>query len=317
MGVVQSVLNEGFPPKSRFEPERDIPDLTGQVIIVTGGYNGIGLHTVRALLNKNAKVYIAGRSKEKGDQALETLKNERGRNQARFLKLDLASLGSVQNAASEFMRQETQLHVLFNNAGVMIPPIKEVTADGYDLQFGTNVLGHFYFTKLLLPVLLATAKSSPTGKVRVINLSSIAQRFGGLQFATLKDSPERKKMTTAKLYIQSKFGIAVFSRQLAKRYGDQGIVSIALNPGNLKTELSRHSSPFEIFVVPFFHAPRLGALTQLWAGTAEETLQYNGEFLIPWARKGKVQEKATDERVGDHLWDWLEEQVKDIPRAKT
>jgi NAD(P)-dependent dehydrogenase (short-subunit alcohol dehydrogenase family) len=120
-----------------------------------------------------------------------------------------------------FCSKETELHVLFNNAGVMSPPIEQVTVDGYDMQFGTNVLGkisfssrpnaqlyvwsgHFYFTKLLLPTLIATAKTSPDGKARVVNTSSLMHMFGGLDFNTFKDGPARKKRDGAYLYEQSK-----------------------------------------------------------------------------------------------------------------
>lgn len=119
-------------------------------------------------------------------------------------------------------RKETRLDVLYNNAGVMAPPVADVTAQGYDLQFGTNTLGrsrrpydihvevnegfvgHFYFTKLLLPTLLATAKASPDGKARVINVSSAAHHYGSIDFNTLKDGPARKKKFSLTLYGQSK-----------------------------------------------------------------------------------------------------------------
>jgi retinol dehydrogenase-12 len=137
--------------------------------------------------------------------------------------LDLADLRSIKAAAEEFMSKESELHVLFNNAGVMFPSMEEVTKDGYDLQFGTNVLGkafersswnlaltdvdagHFYFTKLLLPRLLSTAQTSPPGTVRVVNVSSAAAYFGKLNFNTFKDGPARKKVSKLKGYTQSKY----------------------------------------------------------------------------------------------------------------
>ncbi|TFK96600.1 NAD(P)-binding protein [Pterulicium gracile] len=313
MGVAYSFITESFPPKPQFNVDRDIPNLTGQVMIVTGGYTGIGYHTVKSLLIRGAKVYIAGRNKEKGDKAIAQLQQDTKGKEALFLELDLADLKSVQNAAAEFIRREGQLHVLFNNGGVMVPPVSDVTADGYDLQFGTNVVGHFYFTKLLLPILLSTAKTTPNGKVRVVNTSSMGHLIGDLDFATFKDGPARRKKSTVMLYAQSKFGNVVYSNQLAKRYGDQGIVSTSLHPGNLKTELGRHRSPWEIALagVILYDAP-YGALTQLWAGTTDEGLKYGGKYLIPWAREGRPNPRTNDEKTGDELWTWLEEQVKDI-----
>lgn len=130
----------------------------------------------------------------------------------------------------------------------MHPPLDMVTHDGYDLQFGTNVLGHFYLTKLLLPILTSTAKSSPEGTVRVVNTSSQGHLFGGLQFDTFKDGPKRRADSSFRLYGQSKAvsrcltscrvsthfaqGNIVFSAELDRRYRDQGIVSTSLHPGS-------------------------------------------------------------------------------------
>ncbi|KAG6808463.1 hypothetical protein H0H92_004035, partial [Tricholoma furcatifolium] len=187
--------------KSAFSVD-DIPDLAGRVMIVTGA--NTGKETAKALLAHNAKVYIAARNKEKTEAAIEDLKAATGK-EAIFLKVDLADLPSIKAGAEEFLSKEKELHVLFNNGGVMIPPIELLTEQGYDLQFGTNVLGHFYLTKLLLPALLAGAKSSSDGKARVVNTSSSAHMSGALDFNTFKDSPKRKKTASFTLYAQSKF----------------------------------------------------------------------------------------------------------------
>lgn len=238
MGNHLSLLSQSFPSKSNFHVN-DIPDLTGKVMIVTGANTGIGKETAKVLLTHNAKVYVASRSQEKAEVAIKDLKDSTGK-EALFLKLDLADLKSVKASAEEYLSKETTLDVLFNSAGVMFPPKDWLTTDGYDLQFGTNVLGHFYFTKLLLPTLIATAKSAPDGKARVITTSSSAHFFKGLTFSTFKDSPARKKLSTTDLYGQSKTGNIVQAFELARRYGSEGIVSIPLNPGNIKTDLARH-----------------------------------------------------------------------------
>jgi NAD(P)-dependent dehydrogenase (short-subunit alcohol dehydrogenase family) len=165
---------------------------------------------------------MANRSTEKSEAAIKNLKGDTGKD-AIFLKLDLASLKSVKAAAEEFNRsisyatpsyfqhlmcvlcsKENELHVLFNNGGVMVPPIEQLTEDGYDLQFGTNVLGHYYFTMLLLPALLAGTKTSGDGKARVVNTSSSVHMFSNMNFDTFTDGPARKKAGTQKLYSQSK-----------------------------------------------------------------------------------------------------------------
>lgn len=311
MGSAISSFHQIFPPKSKFAVE-DIPDLTGKIIIVTGASGGIGKETAKALLAHNAKVYIAARSKEKVDSAIKDLKEQTGK-EALFLKLDLGDLPSIKAAVQEFESKEKELHVLFNNAGVMIPPLDMVTTQGYDLQFGTNVLGHFYFTKLLLPVLLAGVKSSSDGKARVVNTSSMGHISGSLDFNTFKDGPARKKSTSWNMYAQSKFGNVVFSNEPARRYGDQGIVSTALHPGNIRTDLQRHTPKLINSLAQFVLYPaHQGALTQLWAGTSVAGAELNGKYLVPWARIGAPRKGVEDPQLGKQLWEWLEEQVENI-----
>ncbi|KAG1735504.1 hypothetical protein EDB19DRAFT_1723858 [Suillus lakei] len=305
MGNVVSWVIDAAPPKATFSVDQ-IPDLTGKVVIVTGANTGIGKETAKTLLAHGAKVYIAARNLAASEEAIRQLKQETG-NEATFLKLDLGDL-----------KQETQLHILINNAGVMAPPIELVTADGYDLQFGTNVLGHYYFTKLLLPILTSTAEATPEGKVRVVNVASCAHLFGSLDFNTFKDGPARKKYSRTGLYNQSKFGNVVLALELAKRYGKQGIISTALNPGNINSDLPRHvegqlpSIAKQILIKVLLYELSQGALTQLYAATSPEAANLNGKYLVPWARVRPPRQETQDPQLGKALWDWLEEQVKDI-----
>lgn len=309
MRLKTSALGQLFPPRARFDTEQ-MPDLTGRVTIVTGGNSGIGRETVKALLEHNAIVYMATRNKRKAEEAIAEL-NERTGRLAIYLELDLSSLSSVKRAAEEFMSKEKKLHILFNNAGVMWSPREMLTAEGYDMQFGTNVLGHFYLTALLMPALLAGRDSSPDGYVRVITTSSSAAYRYTLNWDSFKAGAARRKMSPRTLYCQSKFADVVFARQLAKRYGEKGIVSISCNPGYIDTELFRHASRFMQRLTNLIaHPASKGALTQLWAGTMPETVQYNGEFLIPWARVGRCRREAYDNALGERLWAWLEEQVE-------
>ncbi|KAJ6514336.1 NAD(P)-binding protein [Mycena vitilis] len=304
MGSTISILKQAWPPKSKFSVD-DVPDLSGKVIIVTGANSGVGKETVKALLQHNAKVYLAARSPANARAAIDDLKAQTGK-EAEFLELDLADLHSIKRAA-----EETQLHVLFNNGGVMGPPIDQLTAQGYDLTFGTNVLGHFYFTKLLIPTLLATAAQGKP--VRVVNTSSSASELFGqdINYNTLKDSPARNKMGPNVLYYQSKYGNVVFSNELWRRYGDQGIVSVSLNPGNLISGLQRHLTGFTKWAVESACYPTpFGALTQLWAGTTDVGATLGGKYLIPWARVGtNPSRNPASEKA---LWTWLEEQVENI-----
>ncbi|KAI0756275.1 NAD(P)-binding protein [Daedaleopsis nitida] len=312
LGGVSSFIAQTFPPKATFKVDQ-IPDLNGQVTIVTGGNTGIGKETVKALLEHNAKVYLAARSREKAEAAIADLKQLTGK-EAIFLELDLSNLAAVKAAAEKFLSQEQELHILFNNAGVMHPPKQLVTADGYDLQFGVNCMGHFYLTQLLMPALLAGKETSPDHHARVITTSSAAAYLDTFHWDTFKDGPKRKKLGGTALYAQSKLGNATIAHELAKRYGDKGIISISLNPGNITSDLQRHAPALvrKIARATVLYPTADGALTQLWAGTMPEALNFNGHFLIPFARPGEPPNGAFDAEVGEHLWNWIEDQIKTV-----
>ncbi|KAG9315699.1 hypothetical protein JVU11DRAFT_3346 [Chiua virens] len=311
MGVYLSLLSQSIPPQSKFNAS-DIPDLTGKVFIVTGASTGIGKETAKALLEHNAKVYVATRDEAKSKSAIEELKASTGK-EGVFLKLDLGSLKSVKEAAEEFLRKETRLDVLISNAGVMFPPVSHLTSDGYDLQFGTNVLGHHYFTKLLLPLLISTAKASPDGKARIVTVSSSMHTFGSLKFETFRDTPARRKLSTHSLYSQSKYGNVVLASELDRRYRSEGVVSISLNPGNIQSELQRHMGSIIRTISNLgLYDTTHGALTQLYAGTCPAAADFGGKYLVPWARIGPSREDAHDPKLGQALWEWCEEQTKDV-----
>ncbi|KAJ1309496.1 hypothetical protein OPQ81_006271 [Rhizoctonia solani] len=201
-----------------------------------------------------------------------------------------------------------------------MPPVEQRTADGYDLQFGTNVLGHYFLTILLLPTLIHTAKSSSVahGHVRVVNTSSMTALWapkGGIVWETLGTDAASvqacKKMETSRLYTHSKLGNVLFSNELAKRYSEQGVVSCSVHPGAIQSNLFRHLPEMlaKIYALAFY-PPSQGALTQLWAGTMPETLNYSGKYLVPWGRVGDMPPAAQDDKLAEKLWVWLEEQVK-------
>lgn len=301
-----------FPPKPTWTVD-EMPDQSGKVMLVTGGNTGIGRETAKALLAHNAKVYIAGRSPDKVQAAIAELQAETGR-AAHPLIVDLADLASIRAAAADFQTKETQLHVLFNSAGVMYPDVALVTRDGYDLQFGTNVLGHFYLTRQLMPLLLQTASAAPTGTVRIVHTSSMGHLGADhIDYDTLVDGERRRKKGTMWLYSQSKFGNVVVSNELHRMYADQGIVSIALHPGNLKTDLQRHVSKIERCITnPLLYPAPMGALTQLYAGTMPQAAEWGGKYMIPWARLGEAKKETNDPEIAKELWAWLESQVKGV-----
>ncbi|CAG8660620.1 266_t:CDS:2, partial [Cetraspora pellucida] len=188
----------------------DIPDLSGKVAIVTGANAGIGIVTARELARKNAHVFVASRSKEKGESAVELIKKETNNNSVEFLQLDLQSLNSVKNAAETFLARKLPLHILVNNAG-MLTQTFGLTQDGIQDQFGVNHIGHFLFTLLLLPTIKASAPS------RIVNISSMAHQYtppGGIEFDKLNDPNAH---TAFQRYAQSKLANILFTIELNKR----------------------------------------------------------------------------------------------------
>ncbi|KAJ7587945.1 NAD(P)-binding protein [Mycena floridula] len=314
LGNIISFLSQAyFSGKPTWSTDQ-IPDLTGKVVIVTGGNSGLGKETVKGLLEHNAKVYIACRNRQTAEKAIEELKKNTG-NEALYLQLDLADLLSVKSAALEFISKEKHLHLLFNNAAVMMPPVAQTTPAGHDLSMGINVLGHFYLTKLLVPVLRAAAQDSG-GKSRVITTSSGAHYVAMYDFDAFNDGPIRRNLSLMDLYGQSKWANIVFSTEFARRYGSEGIVSCSLNPGNFKdTRLGAHiTGGYLYWTLKAFqiYPAKWGALTQLYAGTCAEGESFNGKFLVPWARVGKAAPSTSDPENGRKLWEWMEQQVKYI-----
>jgi len=303
-----------FVPRPKFTV-KDVPNLNGKVTIVTGGNAGIGKATCKALLEKNAKVYLASRSEARAKAAIAELLGETGK-EAIWLELDLSSFRSIEKAAEEFHSKESELHILFNNAGVMSPPIDALTEEGYDLTFGTNVLGHFYLTELLVPALYKA--STPERKSRVVNFSSQigilgASPFGsGLIFSTFKDSPARRRLSGSALYGQSKLGATVYAQEFARRYGDK-IISVSVHPGPIISELPRNaldmnSSSSQLLMNMVLYPTPMGIITPLYGGTSPEVENLNGEYLTQWARVGTP--RSNDPVLGRELWTWLEEQVQ-------
>lgn len=200
----------------------DIPDLRGRVVLVTGGNSGIGYEAARELAAHRATVVVAGRDKGRVGAAAQRIGAE-------ALHLDLADLASVRRAAEEFKGRHERLDLLINNAGVMIPPLGR-TADGFELTFGVNHLGHFALTGLLLDRLLSTPGA------RVVTVSSNGHRRGVMDFENLR---AEKGYDAWAAYTSSKLANLLFAFELQRRY--PGLTSVAAHPGAARTPLMRHS----------------------------------------------------------------------------
>ncbi|KZV71592.1 NAD-P-binding protein [Peniophora sp. CONT] len=314
----QGMMRQFYPPTATFQPERDIPSLTGQVVLVTGGNGGIGYETCKHLLLKEAKVYMAARRPDAAKEAAARLLEETGR-APEILILDLGDLESVRKGAEEFKKKEPVLHRLYNNAGAVWVPTEMLTKQGYDLAFGTNVVGHYFFTILLMPILEHTFDVTGV-RPRILNVSSSAHvvSYGatGITWPSITDSSERSKiapsMGSYALYCQSKFGVILLSYLLDRHYG-QKVLSIALNPGNFESGAYRYLNGAQKNTVNLvLYTVEDGCKTQLWAGTAPEGNFTGGDYLIPWALKGTSDPRTHNTQTQDELWTWLQKQCEDF-----
>jgi NAD(P)-dependent dehydrogenase (short-subunit alcohol dehydrogenase family) len=212
----------------------DVPDQHGRIAVITGGTGGLGLETARVLASRGAMVVLAGRDLAKLEAAVSQLVSAQPDASVQTAQVDLASLESVRKAAAELAGRYPSLDLLINNAGLMMPPYG-LTKDGYELQFGTNHLGHFVLTGLLMRQLLAAPGS------RVVTVSSNAHRAGRINFADLNSARRYRRMTA---YGQSKLANLMFTYELQRRLSAAKAQTIALaaHPGTARTDLTRHMS---------------------------------------------------------------------------
>ena len=245
----------------------------GRIVIVTGSSSGIGYETARVLANKQASVIIAVRNLEKGNKALAKIIQQNKDADVRVMELDLANLASVNNFAENFQKNYSRLDLLINNAGVMIPPYSKTT-DGFELQFGTNHLGHFALTGQLLKLLISTKAS------RIVNVSSGAHNFGTLDFDDLNWEKRNYAQWTA--YGDSKLANLYFTYELDRKLKEQGINTVvtASHPGWTATELQRTAGDVMKYLNGIFAQDiTMGALPTLRAAI-EEGLK-GGEYFGP------------------------------------
>jgi NAD(P)-dependent dehydrogenase (short-subunit alcohol dehydrogenase family) len=212
----------------------DIPDQTGRTAVVTGANTGLGLETAKALAASGASVVLAVRNLDKGKRAAATITTASPGADVTVQRLDLSSLGSVREAAAELQAGQDRIDVLINNAGVMYTP-RSTTADGFELQFGTNHLGHFALTGLLLDKLLATHGS------RVVTVSSIGHRIRSR--IDVDDLAFQHRYGQVAAYGRSKLANLLFTYELQRRLAraDASTIAVAAHPGGSNTELVRNS----------------------------------------------------------------------------
>ena len=248
-------------------------DLSGKTVFITGGASGLGQEAARAIAARGAHVVLAARSQKKLDAAADAIRTETGSGKVETIVVDLASLESVRSCGDEANARFDKIDLLINNAGVMACPL-EHTADGFEMQFGTNHLGHFLLTKRLMPLVEKGENK------RIVNLSSRGHHIAPVDL----DDPnfESREYNKWQSYGQSKTANILFSVGLEDRFGGKGIHAYALHPGGIETELGRHLSDED----REFLRDRMeqiakaggegwktipqGAATTCWAATAQE-----------------------------------------------
>jgi NAD(P)-dependent dehydrogenase (short-subunit alcohol dehydrogenase family) len=251
----------------------DIPDQTGRTAVITGANTGLGYETAAALAAKGAHVVLAVRNLDKGKNAADRIVAATPGASVAVQELDLTSLESVRAAADQVRSQHDTIDLLINNAGVMFTP-KATTKDGFELQFGTNHLGHFALTGLLLDRLQAATNS------RVVTVSSIGHRFvRGIRFDDLQWEYEYSRV---RAYGQAKLANLVFTYELQHRLRGTNTIAVAAHPGGSRTELTRNLPPAVAassrLLEPLFQGADIGALPTLRAATDPDVLggQYYG-----------------------------------------
>ncbi|HSV35548.1 MAG TPA: SDR family oxidoreductase [Ramlibacter sp.] len=207
----------------------DIPDQGGRTAVITGATGGLGYETALALAGANARVIVTGRNAAKGWDAVNRISAVHRRAHVRFEALDLASLASVEAFAAKVGSERRPVDMLINNAGVMALPVRKVTQDGFEMQIGTNYLGHFALTARLLPLLQRSAQP------RVVSLSSVAHRQGVIDLGDFQGTAYRPW----KAYGQSKLAMLMFAFELQRRSdaAGWGLMSNAAHPGWARTDL--------------------------------------------------------------------------------
>jgi NAD(P)-dependent dehydrogenase (short-subunit alcohol dehydrogenase family) len=254
-------------------------NLAGKRIIVTGANSGIGFEAAKDFSNRGAEVILAVRNDQKGKKAQEAILKENPQALVEVMKLDLADLASIREFARKFSTRYQTLDRLINNAGVMVPPYQQ-TKDGFEMQFGSNHLGHFALTGLLLPLLKKTEGS------RIVSLSSIAHRGGSIYFDNLDGAKGYKPMA---FYRQSKLATLLFAKELDNRLKQHRIttISLACHPGISTTnlfKLGKRDAPefLKKFATLFFQPADRGALPTIYAATDKGLT--GGEYIGPKGR---------------------------------
>ncbi|KAK2853173.1 hypothetical protein Q7C36_008374 [Tachysurus vachellii] len=269
--------------------------LDGKTALITGGNTGIGKETALDLAARGARVILACRDVEKGEEAAAEIRTRVGGAQVEVRELDLADTYSIRVFAQRFLQEVSHLHILINNAGVMMCPYMK-TADGFEMHLGVNHLGHFLLTFLLIGVLKRSAPS------RIIVVSSLAHYFGWIRF---HDLHSQGSYNSGLAYCQSKLANVLFTKELARKLTGLNVTVNSVHPGTVRSDLVRHSTLmsllFALFSV-FLKTPREGAQTSVYCAVAEELHSITGKHFSDCAPASVAPQGRCDE-TARRLWD--------------
>ncbi|KAH7010944.1 WW domain-containing oxidoreductase [Macrophomina phaseolina] len=252
--------------------------LKGEVIVITGTSSGIGIETTRALATTGATLFLTARDVAKAQSALAGIFDP---SRMEIIEMDQAALSSVRAAAAAILAKTSKIHLLVNNAGIMAIPDLRLTADGHELQFGTNHLSHFLFYKLLEPALLAAA--SPELPSRVVSLASSAHNIHGINDPDNYDF-QKGDYDPNVAYGQSKTANIYMANEIERRYGPRHLHATSVHPGIVQTGLTQHMPADAFkgmeFLFPTMKSVEQGAATSVWAAVGKEWEHKGGKYLV-------------------------------------
>ncbi|MFX1558339.1 MAG: SDR family oxidoreductase [Promethearchaeota archaeon] len=274
--------------------------MEGKICMITGANSGIGKATAIGLAQMNATIVMVCRNKERGEPAQKDIIEKTGNNKVDLLLCDLSSLESIRNLVAEFKNKYQNLHVLINNAGVMLSK-RELSVDGFEMNFAVNHLAPFLLTHLLLDTLKRSAPS------RIINVASAAHKYGKIDFDDLLG--EHKKRRFMGLYGDSKLALMLTSYELSRRLEGTGVTLNTVHPGVVNTNLGvDRSKPRKGIVRRFFKKPEKGAETSIYLASSPEVEGITGKYFVK-KQQQESSEDSYDETLAKKLWDISMEMV--------
>ena len=282
-------------------------DIADKVVLITGGTTGIGRATVEALAARGAHVVFTARDAALGQTVIDEVTAATGNPSVEQRQLNLDDLGAVRDFASDFAADNPALHVLINNAAVMLRE-RRSTIDGHELTFGVNHLGHFQLVRSLLPLIQASAPA------RILNVGSDAHKWvRGIDFDDLSATSGRYGGRRGRqAYAESKLANMLFTRELAKRLDPAKVTVNCLHPGAVRTRLgrdteaTRFSEVFWTVIGTFFTTPEKGAQTTVWAATSPELATVSGQYFAK-SKIASPSKKACDDGAAAKLWEISED----------